>query len=44
MEAMQDVLEEGKALTPDLGGQATTEEVGDAICAKLKERMQHQTT
>lgn len=35
MEAMQDVLEEGKLVTPDLGGRATTEEVGDAICAKL---------
>jgi len=35
MEAMQDVLEEGKTLTPDLGGNATTEQVGDAICEKL---------
>jgi tartrate dehydrogenase/decarboxylase/D-malate dehydrogenase len=39
MEAIQDVLEEGKVMTPDLGGEATTEEVGDYICEKLKEIM-----
>lgn len=39
MEAMQDVLEEGKIVTPDLGGTATTQEVGDAICERLKEAM-----
>lgn len=39
MEAMQDVLEEGKVITPDLGGTATTEQVGDYICEKLKHKM-----
>jgi len=36
MEAIQSVLEEGLVLTPDLGGRATTEEVGNHICQKLK--------
>jgi tartrate dehydrogenase/decarboxylase/D-malate dehydrogenase len=35
MEAMQDVLEEGKVVTPDLGGKATTDEVGDCIRDRL---------
>jgi len=39
MEAVQDVLEEGKVVTPDLGGKATTEEVGDCICQKLREKL-----
>lgn len=29
------VLEEGRSLTPDLGGSASTTEVGDAVAAKL---------
>ncbi|WP_027416039.1 tartrate dehydrogenase [Aneurinibacillus terranovensis] len=36
MQAVQDILQEGEVLTPDLGGRATTEEVGDYICNKLK--------
>jgi tartrate dehydrogenase/decarboxylase/D-malate dehydrogenase len=38
LEAVQDVLEEGKIVTPDLGGKATTEEVGDAVVQKLREK------
>ncbi|MDS1030204.1 tartrate dehydrogenase [Bacillota bacterium LX-D] len=34
--AITAVLTEGKYLTPDLGGKATTQQVGDAICAELK--------
>ncbi|MGG1662689.1 tartrate dehydrogenase [Brevibacillus sp. NRS-1366] len=36
MQAVEDVLEEGKVVTPDLGGKATTEEMGDLICERLK--------
>ncbi|MDF2681775.1 MAG: tartrate dehydrogenase [Brevibacillus sp.] len=36
MHAVEDVLEEGRVVTPDLGGQATTSEVGEYICKKLK--------
>ncbi|MFM1651785.1 tartrate dehydrogenase [Brevibacillus sp. B_LB10_24] len=39
MEAMQDVLEEGRVVTPDLGGRATTEEVGSSICDTLKKKL-----
>ncbi|WP_019122272.1 tartrate dehydrogenase [Brevibacillus massiliensis] len=39
MEAMQDVLEEGQVVTPDLGGRATTEEVGSCICDTLKKKL-----
>ncbi|MFY0545605.1 tartrate dehydrogenase [Brevibacillus sp. H7] len=39
MQAVEDVLEEGVAVTPDLGGKATTVEVGDAVCRKLRERL-----
>ena len=35
-QALQDVIREKKTLTPDLGGQATTEQFGAAIAAKLK--------
>lgn len=36
MRAVEDVLDEGRVVTPDLGGKATTEEVGAYICEKLK--------
>ncbi|AKL96798.1 tartrate dehydrogenase/decarboxylase YcsA [Clostridium aceticum] len=36
IEAITQVLLEGKSLTPDLKGSAKTHEVGDAICEKLK--------
>jgi isocitrate dehydrogenase (NAD+) len=34
--AVETVLREGKVLTSDLGGRATTREITDAIIAKLK--------
>ena len=34
--AVDAVLEAGKHVTPDLGGVATTQEVGDAVAAELK--------
>ncbi|KLO24602.1 MULTISPECIES: tartrate dehydrogenase [unclassified Marinitoga] len=37
MEAMEKVTEEGKYLTKDIGGNAKTNEVGDAINEKIKE-------
>ncbi|UJL47439.1 tartrate dehydrogenase [Virgibacillus sp. NKC19-16] len=37
--SIEDVLEEKKTLTPDIGGKATTGQVGDAIVNKLKKRM-----
>ena len=33
--AVNEVLEEGKIRTPDLGGKSTTDEVTDAICGRL---------
>ena len=33
--AMQAVIEQGRALTPDLGGRATTSQFGDAVAAAL---------
>jgi tartrate dehydrogenase/decarboxylase/D-malate dehydrogenase len=35
MNAMEQVVAEGRTLTADLGGSSTTEEVADAIIAKL---------
>lgn len=35
LDAIEAVLVEGKALTPDLGGRATTAQVGDAVLDKL---------
>ncbi|MCK9906315.1 isocitrate/isopropylmalate family dehydrogenase, partial [Microbacteriaceae bacterium K1510] len=39
MNAVEDVLEEGRIVTPDLGGKATTEDVGDYICKKLADNL-----
>ena len=36
VEALESVTAEGRTLTPDLGGTATTWEVGDAVCEKLR--------
>ncbi len=36
MQAMEAVTAEGKTLTPDIGGKATTSEVGDAVCGVLR--------
>ena len=35
LDAIEDVLVDGKAMTPDLGGNASTSQVGDAIVEKL---------
>lgn len=37
LEALEAVLEDGRILTPDLGGTASTSQVGDAIARKLAE-------
>jgi tartrate dehydrogenase/decarboxylase / D-malate dehydrogenase len=39
MDALQDVLEEGRIVTPDLGGNATTEEFGEQVCRRLRENL-----
>lgn len=36
MEALQQVLEERQYLTPDLGGNARTDQFGDEVCKKIK--------
>ncbi|RHW42166.1 tartrate dehydrogenase [Neobacillus notoginsengisoli] len=36
MEALQQVLEEGRMVTPDLGGTATTVQFGEEVCGKIK--------
>ncbi len=38
-ESIEGVTEEGKYLTPDLGGNSTTQEVGEAIRNKMKEKV-----
>ena len=39
LEAIEDVLQEGQALSPELGGSASTEEVGTAVAEKLTARL-----
>lgn len=39
LSSIEDVLEENKTRTPDIGGNATTAQVGDAIVNKLQKRM-----
>lgn len=36
IQAIENTLVEGSVLTPELGGSARTEQVGDAVCAQLK--------
>ena len=36
LDAIEEVLVEGKVLTPDLGGKASTREVGDELVRKLQ--------
>lgn len=38
LEAVEEVLVDGRVLTPDLGGTATTAQVGDEVVRKLKEK------
>ena len=35
IDVIEEMLVENKTLTPDLGGKATTKQVGDAVVAKL---------
>jgi len=39
LEAIEDVLQEGQALSPELGGSASTEEAGAAVAEKLTARL-----
>lgn len=39
MDSIESVLEEGKCLTPDLGGKSTTEEVGNAVTQILSNKL-----
>jgi len=36
MKALEEVLKEGKAKTPDFGGNSKTRDVGDAVAGKIK--------
>ncbi|MFB5084185.1 tartrate dehydrogenase [Symbiobacterium thermophilum] len=39
LDAVEDVLEEGRVRTPDLGGRNTTDEMTDAVIARLAQRL-----
>lgn len=40
IDAIEDTLVDGGTLTPELGGSASTSQVGDAVCAHLARRLQ----
>jgi tartrate dehydrogenase/decarboxylase/D-malate dehydrogenase len=40
IDGITEMLQEGIILTPDLGGNATTQQVGDALCEKVKAKIQ----
>ena len=37
VDAIEQVLQEGRVLTPDLGGTSTTQELGTAIAEKVQQ-------